>query len=200
MSGAGGTGSVEEAAAATAAEDPRQRFRDRMTQLESLVADADDAAADPATKLRTQTMLSALLELHGQGIARMLALAAERGAAGSELAAAWAADEITASLLLLHGLHPIDLEARVRGALDRVRPRLPGIDLALLGITDGVVRVRLTPALGAPQRSAGVDPALLVDGALCEAAPDAVVEIESLIETQGPGLIPVDRLRQGVHG
>ena len=40
------------------------------------------------------------------------------------LADALAGDELVAHLLLLHGLHPVPLEARVRGALDEVRPYL----------------------------------------------------------------------------
>ena len=42
-------------------------------------------------------------------------------------------------LLMLHGLHPLDLETRVRQALDQVRPylRSHGGNVELLGVSDG---------------------------------------------------------------
>ncbi|MEP6956794.1 MAG: NifU family protein, partial [Chthoniobacterales bacterium] len=55
-------------------------------------------------------------------------------------------DELVSSLLLVHGLHPLDLESRVRNALEKVGPRLAqhGGSVDLLGVTrDGVVRLRL---------------------------------------------------------
>ena len=46
-----------------------------------------------------------------------------------------AADDLVASLLLVHGLHPHDVHRRVSDALDRVRPYLGshGGDVHLLG-------------------------------------------------------------------
>jgi hypothetical protein len=50
-----------------------------------------------------------------------------------------AEDELVSKLLVLRGLHPLDLETRVRCALDLVKPRL-GLhsgDVDLLGVTPG---------------------------------------------------------------
>ena len=57
-------------------------------------------------------------------------------------------DELVAHLLLLHGLHPVPVRERVRGALDEVRPYLVahGGGVELLGVADGVVRLRLEGA------------------------------------------------------
>ena len=54
-------------------------------------------------------------------------------------------DGVVASLLLIHDLYPVDLETRVREALATVRPYMEshGGDVELLGIDDGVARLRL---------------------------------------------------------
>ncbi len=59
--------------------------------------------------------------------------------------AAVADDPQVEGLLLLHDLHPLDVDARIQRALDRVRPYLGshagGVEY--LGVTDGVARLRL---------------------------------------------------------
>ena len=55
-------------------------------------------------------------------------------------------DPLVSGLLLLHGLHPLDLEARVRNAIEEVKPRLGlhGGSVELLGITpEGRVQLKL---------------------------------------------------------
>src|SRR4028119_1047027 len=65
---------------------------------------------------------------------------------GSEKAVeAVAEDELVSHLLLLHGLHPLDLETRVVRALEEVRPYLKshGGNVELLGVEGGVARLRM---------------------------------------------------------
>ena len=104
-------------------------------QARELVARIDgmlDAADDGCTEL-----VAAVLELYGEGLARVVARVPDP--------AALAGDELVSHLLLLHGLHPEPVEARVRAALDEVRPYLDshGGDVELLAIEEGVVRLRL---------------------------------------------------------
>ena len=82
-------------------------------------------------------------------------------------------DELVAHLLLLHGLHPVPVRERVRGALDEVRPYLVahGGGVELLGVDDGVVRLRLEGACnGCP--SSALTLKLAVEEAIARAAPD----------------------------
>ena len=78
------------------------------------------------------------------GFERVLDRIASTGPPGLELIDSLAADELVGSLLLLYGLHPQDLETRVREALEKVRPllRFHGGKVELLGITEGTVRLR----------------------------------------------------------
>ena len=72
-------------------------------------------------------------DLYGAGLARVVDLAAARD---PELVAAFVADELVASLLVAHGLHPETVERRVEGALASVRPLLAahGGDVELLAV------------------------------------------------------------------
>jgi Fe-S cluster biogenesis protein NfuA len=115
---------------------------DRMARIEALLDDVD-ALGDPAARETATELVQELLAVYGEGLARMVGHVAERD--DGTLAAALAADELVAHLLLLHGLHPVPLEARVEGALEEMRPYLDthGGDVRLLGVQDGVVRLQL---------------------------------------------------------
>ena len=80
-------------------------------------------------------------ELYGGGLARVLELVSEADVERL------VADDLVGSLLILHGLHPLDLEARVVAALDSVRPYLGshGGDVEVLGIDEdeGVLHLRM---------------------------------------------------------
>jgi hypothetical protein len=77
-----------------------------------------------------------LLDLYGEGLRRIVARVD-----ASELAG----DELVSHLLLLHDLHPVPVEERVRTALEEVGPYLGthGGGVELLGVADGVARLRL---------------------------------------------------------
>ena len=83
-------------------------------------------------------------------------------------------------LLLLHGLHPLGMEDRVLQALEQVRPALKthhgGVEL--IGVFDGVVRLRLVGSChGCP--SSSVTMKQTIEEAILARAPDvAGVEVE----------------------
>src|SRR5206468_1119458 len=85
----------------------------------------------------------ALLALSGEGRAGFADIVAEHD--DGTIAAAVAADDMIGQLLLVHGLHPVSLEDRVRAGLDEVRPYLEshGGGVELLGISDGRAALRL---------------------------------------------------------
>lgn len=87
-----------------------------------------------------EQLMQAVLGLHGAGLERMMDIAFESGPGGEAIIRRFANDSLVSSLLVLHGLHPDDLETRVRHILSKV----PG-HVELLNVLDGVVRVRLSP-------------------------------------------------------
>jgi Fe-S cluster biogenesis protein NfuA len=153
---------------------------DQVARVEALLEDLDRLPEGAGRELAT-ALAGALLDLYGEGLARIVAEVAARDRDG-ELAAALGGDELVAHLLLLHGLHPEPLEARVRGALDEVRPYLEthGGDVALLGVADGVVRLQLQGSCsGCPSSAVTLKHA--VEDAIHKAAPD----VEEIVAEDG---------------
>lgn len=140
-------------------------------------------------------LAQALVELYGEGLERIVELVAARDADGS-LAGAFAGDELVAHLLMLHDLHPVALEDRVRDALEAVRPYLDshGGDVELLGIEDGVVRLRLEGSCsGCP--SSAVTLELAIEEAIRKAAP----EVEEVRAHEAAPLLQIHTVRAPSH-
>lgn len=150
---------------------------DRVGQIESLIAELD-ALPDPAARATAMEAIQAILELHGIALDRMLELIVEQaGEQGSALLASFAGDDRVGNVLMLHGLHPVDITTRVAGALETVRPYLAshGGNVELLGVDDGVVKLRLEGSCkGCPSSAATLKTA--IEEAIMAAAPD-VLEI-----------------------
>src|SRR4051812_7259325 len=157
--------------------------RERVAQVDSLLGQIETLEEGPARSAAVET-LQALLELYGEGLARILDIAGRGG--GEPLIAALAEDELISHLLLLHDLHPVDPEARVRAALREVHPYLEarGASAQLVELADGVARIRLSGMPGGcPSTSAGIW--RMIEQALQEAAPDlAGIEAEGLPEAR----------------
>ena len=83
--------------------------RERVARVDSLLEELE-TLPDPLARQTATEVVEALLDLYGEGLARLVGYVAERD--DGALAAALAGDELVAHLLLLHGLHP-------RGKKDR---------------------------------------------------------------------------------
>jgi Fe-S cluster biogenesis protein NfuA len=116
--------------------------------------------------------VQAVVDLYGVALARIVA-----GADPVE-------DELVSQLLLVHDLHPVDIETRCRQALEEVRPYLGshGGDVELLGVEDGVARLRLAGTCnGCPSSTVTLKNA--IEEALWKAAPDLErIEAEGVAE------------------
>ncbi len=103
-----------------------------------------ESAKDPNTREDARKLVQALMDFHGSAVNRMMEIVAECDEPGEAIFDSFARDELVSSLLLLYDLHPVDLETRVRGALDKVRPilRAQASNVHLIGIEDGSVHLR----------------------------------------------------------
>ncbi|MGH2892730.1 MAG: NifU family protein, partial [Solirubrobacteraceae bacterium] len=92
---------------------------------------------------------------------------------GRRIAEALSEDEVVSTLLLIHDLHPVPLQDRVRAALDSVRPYMEshGGNVELLSIEDAVATIHLRGSCSDCSASA-VTLELAIKQALEEAAPD----------------------------
>jgi len=147
---------------------------------------------------RAEQLVREVTDLYGAALLRMMemALAADPG-----LADRFAADDLVASLLLVHGLHPHDVERRVSEALDSVRPYLGshGGDVSLLGVADGVVRLQFQGSCkSCPSSSVTLE--LAVEDAVRAAAPEIEsIEVVAAENVSAPSVIPAESLMHRVH-
>ncbi len=122
-----------------------QEFQRRLGRVEELVA-ALESAPDPKVREQTRELIQTLLDLHATGLERILESVHQAGAPGAAVIDELGRDQLVSGVLLLHGLHPLDLETRVRHALETVSPRLGlhGGSVELVSVTpDGAVRLKL---------------------------------------------------------
>jgi Fe-S cluster biogenesis protein NfuA/nitrite reductase/ring-hydroxylating ferredoxin subunit len=159
-----------------------QGLQERVARIETLLGEIE-TLADPQARAKAAEMAQVLLELYGEGLARMMEAVA-RGEDSERTFKVFAEDELISHLLLLHGLHPLDVETRVVQALEEVRPYLQshGGNVELLGIDGGVARVRLQGSCdGCP--SSTVTLKLAIEEAVLKAAPDLErIEAEGVAE------------------
>jgi Fe-S cluster biogenesis protein NfuA len=116
----------------------------RLQQLAADIRALGDGSG-PEESDRTRDLIQTVLDFHRGALAQLLDLIRREGEAGSHILENAMEDGLVASLLLLHGLHPTDLESRTEHALDQVRPFLnsQGADVRLVAIAEDAVRVRL---------------------------------------------------------
>lgn len=139
-------------------------------RIEELVRKVD-GIEDPVSRDVARQLMEAILEFHGDGLNRIMELTVESVGTGEALIRRFGGDELVSSLLVLHDLHPDNLETRARRAIARWQG-----SAELINEFEGVVRVRLLSGLG---ESLAI--------AIREAAPDAVevIVVESMQSAGG---------------
>src|SRR6476469_11009820 len=176
----------------------RRDLQDRSQEVEE-VLDEFAGAGDDAALERAERLVRSLMGLYAAALGRVLDVAEERDPA---LVRALADDEVVGSLLVLHDLHPDDVDTRVQAALDRVRPYLGshagGIEY--LGVDqEGVAHLTLQGSChGCPSSSVTVT--MAVEGAVLEAAPEvtAVDVVGVVADTPSSPLLQIG-LRPGLQ-
>jgi Fe-S cluster biogenesis protein NfuA/nitrite reductase/ring-hydroxylating ferredoxin subunit len=146
-------------------------LQERVARMEMLLGEIE-ALDDPNARSKAAEVVQVLLELYGEGLARMMETVAG-GVEGEQAFEAFADDELVSHLLLLHGLHPLDLETRVVKALEEVRPYLKshGGNVEFLGVEDGVARLRMQGSCsGCPSSTMTLK--LAIEEAIHKTAPD----------------------------
>jgi hypothetical protein len=152
--------------------EPTQDLQRQLEHLETLLHELERG---PESPVRTQArdVVRAVLDLHASGLHRMVQCIGTF-ASGPAIMNALTSDPLIAGLLLLHDIHPENLETRVRVAVEALAPALvpQGARVAQVSVDEGIVRVRLEREAG----RGGPPAAALrsrVEHALIAAAPDA---------------------------
>jgi Fe-S cluster biogenesis protein NfuA/nitrite reductase/ring-hydroxylating ferredoxin subunit len=137
-----------------------------IERVQSLTAQLEEIH-DLHARAVADELVASIIQLYGDGLERIFA------ALDDDVRNRLAEDGVVASLMLIHDLYPIDLETRVIEALDSVRPYMEshGGDVELLGIEDGVARMRLVGHCeSCPASESTLE--LAIKKALEESAPD----------------------------
>lgn len=165
--------------------------QEAVRRLEALIR-ALDSHPDPTARETARELLALVLDLHGLGLAKLMGIVST-AESGASISARLVEDEQVRAMLLLHGLHPDDLETRVRRAVDRLRPHVGvhRLRLDLVDIANGTVRLRLHQS-----DDNTVEAPLLwalageIEDAVVEAAPDVEnVLIEGLGFAEAPAAV-----------
>lgn len=167
------------------------RVQQAGERIESLLAGLRSQGASTAAAAEELTGL--LVGLYGDGLGQIVAGLRSEGSAGVAALHKLAEDPLVESLLLLHGLHPLETGTRIQQALDRVRPYLGSHagGVRYLGVDGGVARLRLEGSChGCP--SSTVTVRLAIEGAVQDAAPEvSEVVVEGMTEPPGPALLQI---------
>jgi Fe-S cluster biogenesis protein NfuA len=171
-------------------------FQVKVQRIGELVGELENIS-DPESRAGAKALVQLLLDLHAVGLERTLEVIAKNDDSGQRIIDDLGRDSLVGSLLVLYGLHPLDLESRAAQAVERVQPRVRkgGGELELLGIDGGTVRLQIQIA-GHACGSTGKTLKAMVEDALYEAAPDmGRLVIEGLEEPAGSsGFVPLGKL------
>jgi Fe-S cluster biogenesis protein NfuA len=158
-----------------------RNLRDVGDRVEALLGELR-GAGDPASAERAEELVRLLMELYGSGLERLMELVTEKDGA---LVDRIVEDQLLASLLVLHGLHPVPVEQRVNEALEKVRKYAGPVNL--IGFDDqGVAHLVLEHSpQGCPSTAITVKNA--VEKAVLDAAPElAGVVLEGIVAPAPP--------------
>ena len=162
---------------ATADEERARRIEELVRQVEQI--------PDHESRECAQKAMEAILELHGAGLERMMELVLEGGASGEAAMRRFTNDSLVSSLLILHDLHPDDVETRIGETLRKLHAQAE-----LVGVFDGAVRVRLSGEGCGLKES--------IAAAIRAIAPDVTEVI--IEERPAQGFVPLGALGMAIPG
>jgi Fe-S cluster biogenesis protein NfuA len=170
-------------------------FQVKVQRIGELVGELENIS-NPEVRASAKALVQLILDLNAAGLERTLEVVSGSGESGQRTIDELGRDPLVSSLLVLYGLHPLDLEARIAQAVEKVTPKVRkgGGELELLGIKNGTVRLHIQ-VTGHSCGSTGKTLKTLVEDALYEAAPDmGSLQIEGLEEQGSSGFVPLGKL------
>jgi hypothetical protein len=173
------------------------RSQEWIDKIEELVRRAE-TLSDPESRRVAVELVQAVLDFHAAGLDRTMEIIAGSGAAGEAIIDRLATDDVTSSMLLLHDLHPDDLETRVHRAADKLQEMFAslGAKLSVVAIEPGTVRLRFD----SPRTWPGGTVKVKIENAIFQAAPEIhSIVLEGLKEAPAAGFVPVSELLAGLR-
>jgi Fe-S cluster biogenesis protein NfuA len=153
---------------------PKQKeVESQIESIDKLVR-ALEEATDPVLRANAKELVQALMTLHGACLERMLEVVGKNGESGKSIIDTFARDGVVKSVLLLYGLHPVDIKTRVLEALEKTQPSMSShaVTVNFVSIDEaGMVTLRMEgKSEGCGSSALALKQA--VEQAIYEAAPD----------------------------
>jgi Fe-S cluster biogenesis protein NfuA/nitrite reductase/ring-hydroxylating ferredoxin subunit len=170
-----------ESVSASPAANPGDDINAHGERLQKLLAEVE-ALPYPGARELIQDCMESVLGFYGTGLKRILQVVSEDGPEGRKVFRDLIRDDVVKGLLLIHDLHPLNLEDRLLEALDKVRPYLKshGGNVELISLENDVARLRLQGTCQSCA-SSSVTLELAIRHAIEQACPDLVhFEVEGV--------------------
>jgi Fe-S cluster biogenesis protein NfuA/nitrite reductase/ring-hydroxylating ferredoxin subunit len=172
-----------ELVSASPAANPGDDINAHGERLQKLLAEVE-ALPYPGARELIQDCMESVLGFYGTGLKRILQVVSEDGPEGRKVFRDLIRDDVVKGLLLIHDLHPLNLENRLLEALDKVRPYLKshGGNVELISLENDVARLRLKGTCQSCA-SSSVTLELAIRHAIEQACPDLVhFEVEGITQ------------------
>jgi hypothetical protein len=161
----------------------------RVVERINLLLGEFGESREPAIRRDAKELVRLLMQLYGAGLTRIVRLLEMEDRHSGRLLDALLLDDLVASLLVLHDLHPDNAETRIRRALNLME-QSTGTRVTLLAVDSPGVVV----TVDAPPPSSLIDLRRLIDDVVRAAAPDiAHVDIQGLPPAPVPPLVQLTR-------
>lgn len=177
-----------------------QDHQHRAGRIEKLIQEVA-SFPDAHARVITEELIQTLLEMYGEGLARILELTAGNEASGQALIDLFAQDDLIGSLFLLHDLHPIDIQTRITRALVGIRSYLEshGGDVELVKVENRIAYLRLESRGNGLSSSTFVLQQAIED-AVYKAVPDLDgIQVEGMSDPQHRTGVPVTFIPRRSH-
>jgi Fe-S cluster biogenesis protein NfuA/nitrite reductase/ring-hydroxylating ferredoxin subunit len=163
-----------ESVSASPSANPGDDINAHGERLQRLLAEVE-ALPFPGARELIQDCMESVLGFYGTGLKRILQVVSEDGPEGRKVFRDLIRDDVVKGLLLIHDLHPLNLEDRLLEALDKVRPYLKshGGNVELISLENDVARLRLQGTCQSCA-SSSVTLELAIRHAIEQACPDLV--------------------------
>ena len=100
-----------------------KEFQAKVERVGELVAELENIA-DAEARAGAKALVQLLLDLHAVGLERTLEVIAANLETGQQIIDDLGRDPFVSSLLILYGIHPLDLDSRILQAVERVQPQV----------------------------------------------------------------------------
>jgi|GraSoiStandDraft_50_1057286.scaffolds.fasta_scaffold167765_1 Fe-S cluster biogenesis protein NfuA len=152
-----------------------------------------ETCSDPATRTAALALVRSVMDLHQSALERMLDVIEQTSAEPSRIIENFVQDPLIHSVLMLHDLHPHDLETRITRALAQLQPKLQRhkAEAKVISVADRMVHVFLEVAPQHSSSSATLKSS--IEQVLTDAAPDAQITVEATADLNS-SFVPIESL------